>query len=137
MFVFKSLVPFLALFFTVIACAPVTLTAEQQLPDADPQAGRAALTAYGCGACHTIPGVEYADARVGPSLAGLAEQSYLAGKLPNTAENLVRWIRDPQGIDPGVVMPDLGVTEDEARNMAAYLYSPGRADPINLGILYR
>ncbi len=137
MFVFKNLVLFLAVTAAVMACAPVALTPEQRLPDADVQAGRVALTEYGCGACHTIPGVEFADARVGPSLEGLAAQSYLAGKLPNTADNLVRWIRNPQGIDPGVVMPNLGVSEQEARDMAAYLYSTGRAAPIDLEGLTR
>lgn len=120
----KVLVPLLI--FTLAACASPRPAPHQQLPGTNPSAGRTALVAYGCGGCHTIPGVENANSRVGPSLAGIAAQSYIAGKLPNTADNMVRWIRDPQGIDPGVVMPNLGVTEQQARDMAAYLYSLGR-----------
>jgi cytochrome c1 len=41
--------------------------------------------------------------------------------LPNTAENLVAWIRDPQGLKPGAKMPALGLTEPQARLVAAYL----------------
>jgi len=89
----------------------------------DPDRGRAAMAAYGCGACHTIPGVPGARGRVGPPLAGLAERAYVAGVLPNTPANLVRWIRVPQEVDPLTAMPDLGVGEGEARDMAAYLYT--------------
>jgi cytochrome c2 len=125
MCMFRQVLPFLTLLLAV-ACAPEVPAVTQQLPGADPLAGRDAIQSYGCGGCHTIPGVENANARVGPSLQGIARQSYLAGKLPNTAENLVRWIQDPQGIDPGVAMPDLGVSADQARDIAAYLYSVGR-----------
>jgi cytochrome c1 len=47
----------------------------------------------------------------------------LAGNLPNTPENLVRWIRQPQTIKPGNVMPDLGIGVRDARDIAAYLYT--------------
>ncbi|HEU4753589.1 MAG TPA: c-type cytochrome, partial [Armatimonadota bacterium] len=78
---------------------------------------------YGCGSCHTIGGMREAKARVGPRLVGLKEQGYLAGRLPNVPHYLVYWIRDPQRYDPGNAMPDLGVTEGDARDIAAYLYS--------------
>ena len=58
---------------------------------------------------------------VGPSLRKLARRSYIAGVLPNTGENLVRWLREPQSIKPGTAMPDLGVGERDARDMAAFL----------------
>jgi cytochrome c1 len=43
--------------------------------------------------------------------------------LPNTPENLVRWLRDPQKLNPRTAMPDLGVTERDAQDIAAYLYT--------------
>ena len=89
----------------------------------DAARGRQAIARYGCGACHVVPGLGRADGRVGPRLAGLREQIYLAGVIHNSPENLVRWIRDPQGIDPQTAMPNLGVGEAEARDMAAYLYA--------------
>ncbi len=92
-------------------------------PEGDPQQGRAALQEYGCGACHSIPGIQGANARVGPRLHGIVEQSFIAGKLSNTPENLVRWIRDPQAVTPGTAMPDLNVSEATAQDMAAYLYA--------------
>ncbi len=46
---------------------------------------------------------------------------YLAGVLPNTPENMARWIREPQTVKPGDAMPDLGVSERDARDMTAFL----------------
>jgi cytochrome c len=84
--------------------------------------GRALIARYGCGSCHSIPGIPGADAVAAPPLGRFYERSYIAGQLSNTEENLVQWIQDPQAIEPGTAMPDLGVTQDEARDMAAYLY---------------
>jgi cytochrome c len=89
----------------------------------DPWRGRAALLRYGCQACHTIPGIPGARAVVGPPLTGIADRVYLAGKLPNTAENMERWIRHPREVDSRTAMPDTGVTEQDARDIAAYLYT--------------
>jgi cytochrome c1 len=81
------------------------------------------IAGYGCGACHTIPGVSGANADVGPSLSNFARRRYIAGRLANTTANLVAWIQRPQEIDPGNVMPDLGVTAHDASDIAAYLDS--------------
>ncbi len=85
--------------------------------------GKAAIARYGCTACHTIPGLPGYGANVGPPLGQLASRGYLGGVLPNLPSNLVRWLRDPQAVAPRTVMPNLGVSEAEARDMAAYLYS--------------
>lgn len=89
----------------------------------DPDRGRAAIERHGCGSCHVIPGIREARGRVGPQLVDFASQMYVAGVLANVPENLVRWLQDPRAVDPLTAMPDLGVTEEEARDMAAYLYS--------------
>ncbi len=91
------------------------------VPGGDPERGRAAMGLYGCGACHTIPGVPAANTSVGPPLTDFALRQYIAGQLANTADNLVLWIMDPQGVEPGTVMPNMGVTEADARDIAAYL----------------
>lgn len=83
--------------------------------------GREALQQYACMTCHAIPGIVGGDRQVGPPFAGIAKRKYLAGMLTNTPENLVRWIRFPQQVDPLSAMPDLRVTENDARDMAAYL----------------
>lgn len=95
------------------------------------------LRAHGCGACHTIPGVEGAVAWVGPPLMEWARRGYVAGRLPNAPENLVAWLRDPQAISPGSAMPNLGLTEEEARDAAAYLFTLGapRAQPVPAGMV--
>lgn len=89
----------------------------------DPKQGAMLLSAHGCGGCHTIPGVSGADGTIGPPLTGYARRAYVAGNLPNQFDNLVSWIRNPQGIEPGTAMPNLPVNQAEARAMAAYLYT--------------
>jgi cytochrome c len=94
--------------------------------------GRGLIARYGCGACHLIPGVPGADSMAAPPLDHFYERTYIAGRLPNTEENLLTWIQAPQQIEPGTAMPDLGVTQDEARDMAAYLYhQPSLGDIVN------
>ncbi len=88
-----------------------------------PARGKETIGRYGCATCHTIPGVDGARGQVGPSLAGIAVRSYLAGKLPNNPPNLMRWIREPQEVQPGTAMPELGVTEQDGKDIAAYLYT--------------
>ena len=95
----------------------------QQIPGSDPDEGQQALRDYGCGACHTIPGVLGATTQVGPPLNGWANRHYIAGSLPNNPDNLILWIRDPQAVEPNTIMPNLDVTEEDARHMSAYLYT--------------
>jgi cytochrome c len=90
-------------------------------PPGDRANGKLLLRQFGCGTCHEIPGVAGAKGRTGPPLKGVAGRVYLAGVLPNTPENMVRWIRAPQEFEPRTLMPDLGVTEAHARDMVAYL----------------
>jgi cytochrome c len=93
------------------------------MPGGDAARGRVLLHTYGCGACHLIPGVRRANSLVGPPLTAWAERHYIAGSLPNRAENLRQWLQDPQAVEPGTAMPDMGVTEQDARDMGAYLYT--------------
>ena len=83
--------------------------------------GKEAIEKYGCGTCHTIPGVKEADALVGPPLTHFSERQFIAGQLANNEENLARWIRDPQAVEPGTAMPDLDVSPEDAQNIAAYI----------------
>lgn len=89
----------------------------------DPERGKAAILQYACISCHQIPGIVGPDVRVGPLLEGIAERQFIAGVIPNTPENMVRWISRPQEINPLTAMPDMGVSEAHARDIAAYLDS--------------
>lgn len=89
----------------------------------DPLKGSAAISRYGCGSCHTIPRIPGAHGLVGPPLTGIANRLYIAGELPNVPSNLMSWIRDPAKVNEKTLMPELGVTEDDARDIAAFLYS--------------
>ncbi|HKU61121.1 MAG TPA: c-type cytochrome [Gemmatimonadales bacterium] len=89
----------------------------------DPQVGEHLIQRYGCGSCHVVPGVKGADGMVGPPLDHFARRAFIAGQVPNDAEYLIRWIEVPQAIEPGTAMPNLGVSEGQARSIAAYLYT--------------
>lgn len=108
-----------------VGCSPEDKRNALVNPSAgDATRGAEALKRYGCGSCHFIQGISGADGRVGPPLHDLGRRAYLAGMLPNTPDNLVRWITDPQSIDPKTAMPDLAVSEAEAQDMAVYLFQP-------------
>lgn len=94
----------------------------------DEDLGRKLIREFGCGSCHQIPGVSGARGTVGPRLDDWPERHYIAGALVNYPNSLVKWIMDPQQVEPGTVMPDLDVTEEEAWNIARYLYSLGKSD---------
>ena len=93
------------------------------LTGGDPDAGRVAAARYGCGGCHTIPGVVGGRGLSAPPLAGLGQRVWIAGRLRNTPQNLIAWIQAPRAIDPHNAMPNMGVTDRDARDIAAYLYT--------------
>jgi cytochrome c len=86
-----------------------------------PQPGKQLIAQYKCGTCHTVPGVPGARGVFGPPLNFLGRRTMLAGNFPNTPDYLVRWIMSPQTMKPGTAMPDLGLDERQARDVAAYL----------------
>ncbi|VTZ26663.1 Cytochrome c class I [Methylocella tundrae] len=83
--------------------------------------GAALISSLGCGYCHSIPGIDGADANVGPPLDHIGSRVYVAGVLRNTPENLQSWVRHPQAVVPGNAMPDLPMSEASARKIVAYL----------------
>jgi cytochrome c1 len=89
----------------------------------DPAQGAAVINQAQCGACHEIPGIPDAHGLVGPSLAKFGRRTMVAGMLPNTPDALAHWLRDPQSVTPGNGMPDTHLTERQARDVAAYLYT--------------
>lgn len=93
------------------------------LTDGNPTRGRDAMEHYGCGACHNVPGIDGATGLVGPPLDNIGDRLILAGQLPNTPDNMMLWIRRPQTIESGTTMPDMHVSERDARDIAAYLYT--------------
>ena len=89
----------------------------------DPARAPELFRRYGCGGCHAIPGIAGADGKVGGPLGGLRGRVYIAGVVNNTPVNLTRWIVSPQQFSPRTAMPATGISPDEARHLAAYLYA--------------
>jgi len=89
----------------------------------DPERGEALFIAYGCGSCHAVQNVRTASGNVGPPLDGIATRVIVAGHLANNPTNMEHWVRDPQQVSPGTGMPDLNVSEGDARDITAFLYT--------------
>ncbi len=87
----------------------------------DPSRGAVEIGRAQCGACHEIPGIASAHGLVGPPLSHFGQRTIIAGLLPNTPDNLIHWLRDPQSVTPGNAMPSTGLDEQQARDVAAYL----------------
>ncbi|GIG90471.1 c-type cytochrome [Plantactinospora endophytica] len=113
----------LAVTVVLAACTRVPPPPPPESREGFPERGARLIQQYGCGGCHTVPRVPRAEGLVGPPLTRFGARSYIAGELPNNAENLRRWIQDPQSVEPGTAMPDLGVSETDARDIAAYLFT--------------
>jgi cytochrome c2 len=105
------------------ALAPAPAAANLRIAGGDAGRGRRILAQYACQSCHRIPGVTGSDVDVGRPLDGLAKRRIIAGVLPNSQDNLIRWIRNPQAIDPDAAMPNMGVSERDALDISAYLLS--------------
>lgn len=117
-----------ALIFALLICASVGCSKQQEKGLAgdpavigNPDQGQALIETLGCGSCHVIPGILNAHGQVGPPLTQMARRQYIAGMLRNKPENMVQWLRSPQRIVPGNAMPDLGISEHDGRQIAAYL----------------
>lgn len=114
---------------SLLLCASALAACSKKPPQTepitggDPRAGRALIARYGCASCHQIKGIAHADSQVGPPLDQIRARGYIAGVLPHTADNLIKWIEHPRQVVPNTAMPELGVSQAEARDMAAYLYS--------------
>jgi len=88
----------------------------------DPSRAPVWIRRYGCSGCHTIPGIPGADGQVGGPLSGMRSRIYIAGVVTNTPEHLLEWIVDPQKFSPRTAMPASGISVEQARDVAAYLY---------------
>jgi cytochrome c len=94
-----------------------------RLTGGNPKIGRDKILYYGCESCHTIPGVRGAKGMVGPPLDHIASRTYIAGELPNTPQNMMYWIRKPREVEQHTAMPDMNVSENDSRDIVAYLYT--------------
>jgi cytochrome c2 len=89
----------------------------------DARSGQTEIRKYGCNTCHEISGVPGARGLIGPRLDGIGQRYYIAGELPNTPANLMLWIQHPRQVEPHTAMPEMGVSEQDSRDIAAYLYT--------------
>jgi cytochrome c2 len=102
---------------------PQTARIARTMTGGDPERAPEIMRRYGCSSCHTIPGIPGADGQVGPRLSGLLNRVYIGGSAANSPDHLVHFIVTPQQFSPHSAMPATGISEAEARDVAAYLYA--------------
>lgn len=96
------------------------------MPFADASRGKAAIERVGCASCHSIPGIRWPKGKGAPALEGLAERALIAGRIPNEPQLLARFVRNAPAVAPGTTMPSMPLSEQESRDVAAYLYEVGK-----------
>lgn len=107
------------------ACGDARPPPHLRIAGGDAEAGRQLIRSYGCGTCHRIDGIPGANGMVGPPLSDFAQRTVMAGRFPNTPRNLVPWLMDPPAMVAATAMPVLGLTAQQARDIATYLYTLG------------
>lgn len=112
---------FLAAALLLIAACDGPPDTNPHLPSAEADRGRALVVEKGCAACHSFPDVRWPRGAVGPPLAGFADQGLIAGRLPNQPGHLIRFIRNAPAFVPGGAMPAVPMSDQDARDVAAYL----------------
>lgn len=116
----------LSLLLATAACnrdeAAKSVTPPPPAPIGNAVRGKELVAQYGCNVCHVIPGIDGPQGAVGPALAGVASRPSISyGKVQNTPENLAKYIQDPPAMNPQSSMPPIGLTETDAKDVAAYL----------------
>lgn len=104
-------------------CDREAIQKAEEMTGGDVKKGKYAIESYGCVSCHTIPGVRDEDAVVGPPLDRMGSRVYIGGVMKNTPRNMIQWVQNPPSVDPMTAMPNLHVTESDARDIASYLYT--------------
>lgn len=112
----------IALAVMLCACADKS-DPPRTLMGADANRGLAVMERVGCAACHDTPGIAWPRGRTGPSLQGFADSTLIAGQFPNRPDRLIPFLKDAPSMAPATAMPAMPLTEAEARDVAAYLYT--------------
>lgn len=107
------------------ACKPPP-EERQHMPIADPARGKEAIVRVGCASCHNIPGIRWPKGEAAPALEPMAERALIAGRIPNEPELLALFVRDAPSLIPETTMPPMPLSEQESRDVAAYLYEIGK-----------
>ena len=104
------------------ACSGAVDSPARSVPSGDAGHGLEVMARVGCGSCHAVPGLDWPQGRVGPPLDGMGQRALIGSGLPNRPETLIPYLIDAPSVDPGSAMPPMPISEEEARDIAAYLY---------------
>ena len=116
---------FLPLLLAAGACKPAP-DQRHFMPIADAANGMRVIERVGCATCHSIKGIDWPQGKVGPPIRGLSHRALIAGRAPNEPEVLARFVRNAPSVVPGTTMPAMPISEEESRDVAAYLYELDR-----------
>ena len=109
-------------FLLFVACSRGEPSPQPAASAGDAGRGKQLIDKYACTACHAVPGFEQGGS-LGPSLAGIGSRAEISGRVPNNLETMTAYIADPPAVDPPTRMPPVGATPQEARDIAAFLFT--------------
>lgn len=115
----------LALVLVVTGCGIMSGSEDARVEETggNIERGEELVRANGCLVCHSVSGTSSVMNGYGPDLDGFANNRLIGGEIENTPENLIQFLQSPQSVVPGTAMPTIGLTEEEARDIASWLYS--------------
>lgn len=121
----RWLVSTLALVLIISGCGLLTSSQDARVEETGGNIARGEdlMRTHGCVACHSVPGMGSVNSGYGPDLDGFADRRLIGGTAENEPETLIEFLMAPQSVVPGTGMPTLGLTEDEARDIASWLYT--------------
>ena len=109
---------------TMAACKPPP-DDPTDMPLASVERGKQAIARVGCGSCHTIDGIDWPRGETAPVLQDFSRRTLIAGRLPNRPDVLAAFVRDAPALVPDTAMPAMPVSEQEALDIARFLYRDG------------
>lgn len=120
----RKVIGLLPLLLAAAACKPPP-EQRQFMPLGDAARGKQVIEKVGCASCHTIPGISWPRGKAAMPIRGLANRAMIAGRVPNEPELLARFVRNAPSVLPGTTMPAMPMSQEESRDVAAYLYEIG------------
>lgn len=121
----RWLVAISALVLIVTGCGLITSSQDARVEETGGNIARGEdlVRTHGCVACHSVPGMASVDNGYGPGLDGFADRRLIGGSAENEPDTLIQFLMSPRSVNPDTAMPTIGLSEEEARDIATWLYT--------------
>ena len=121
----KWLASIVALVFVITGCGLLASSPDPRVEETggNVERGKDLMRTHGCVTCHSAPGMASVENGYGPDLDGFANNRLIAGQAENDPETLIQFLLVPYSVAPGTSMPTVDISEEDARDIATWLYT--------------